>query len=83
MKKKTNSYLTKKDIGNLESLESVLIDSDETLSQRLGRFTELVNEDGPVPGQVALQALCDDNPKLNADAFTAWYTKLIDDEEFA
>lgn len=79
--KKKNAYLTKEEIGDLESLEGVISESDETFSQSLGRFLEIVNEGGLIPAQIALQVFCDDNPKLNADAFAAWYTELIDDEE--
>ena len=79
--KKKTSYLSKKDVNQLESMESVLIDSDETLSQSISRFYELIDEDALVPSQIALQACCEDNPKLHADIFTAWYSGLIEDEE--
>jgi hypothetical protein len=62
-------------------MKTILEDWDETISQAFWRQEDLNDEELLIPSQIALQAFCDDNPKLNADDFAVWYKGLIEDEE--
>ena len=81
MKKKKPSSLTKRDMSYLVTMKTILEDWDETISQAFWRQEDLNDEELLIPSQIALQAFCDDNPKLNADDFAVWYKGLIEDEE--
>lgn len=80
-KKKRPSLLTEEDIDTIESLEYIMLFSDETFSQICARSCDSLHDDEIfIPIQVALQSFCEDNPQIGND-FTTWYEKLIDDDE--
>lgn len=80
-KMKKPSLLTEEDIDSIESLEYIMLFSDETFSQICARSCDLLSDDeNYIPIKVALQSFCEDNPQIGND-FTTWYEKLIDDDE--
>ena len=81
MRKKKLSSLKQEKINIFQTMEMLLRDTDETFSQSCMRFGGMKDKDLLLPMQVALQALCDDNPNLNDSEFSTWYQGLINDEE--
>ena len=89
-KKKKLSLLTEDDFNNINDIE-IISDSDESFSQTCTRHGVLYVEEDMTPVhypqdymtsvKIAIQAFCEDNPKINVDDFTNWYQNLIDDEE--
>ena len=82
--KKKPSLLTKRDFFNFEQMEWALNQNeDDSVSQACLRYgyENMPEEDLLEPCQLALTALCKDNPMLNADEFSTWYQEIVDDDE--
>ena len=81
MKKKKPSSLKKEDINILQTMETLLQDTDETFSQSCMRYGNLPDDELLTPMQAALWAFCEDSPKLRKEEFATWYEGLIEDED--
>jgi hypothetical protein len=82
--KKKPSLLTKRDFFNFEQMEWALKQNeDDSVSQACLRYGygNMPEEDLLEPCQLALIALCKDNPMLNADEFSTWWQDVVDDDE--
>ena len=82
--KKKPSLLTKRDFFNFGQMEWALNQNeDDSVSQACLRYGygNMPEEDLLEPCQLALTALCKDNPMLNADEFSTWYQEIVDDDK--
>lgn len=81
MKKKKPSSLKQEHVNIIETMESILQDTDETFSQSCMRYGHMSDRDLLIPMQAVLWAFCEDNPKLRKEEFATWYQSLIEDED--
>ena len=81
MKKKKPSSLKQEDINILQTMETLLQDTDETFSQSCMRYGKISDDELLTPMQEILWSFCEDNPKIKKEEFAAWYQGLIENED--